>query len=297
MTAGARSLFMLAKISKAYSYNKLVKEFGLTTDKPTSMLDHWYTFRELSQHPNFGQPWETEILFFSKAWFEQLDDEAFTAFQRYLYKNAWESSNYIRHQFIWNLVFSLIQKEMHIKPAPYIANTVKHLIAMGIGALPGYAPAIDDIAGPISQLQHIFSNIYGLKSYAPIIMQPYHFNVKDDRPVYYSLHYPNTLEFSIKSRLDSSKLADLILVKSLLRKYLNNLVKDYLHVEETPLYELPNLVKYDFFHNEFEDYTDIMDTKVIGLEDKHFSLSQDQQQLFPANSPFLTGCVRIARKK
>jgi hypothetical protein len=57
---------------------------------------------------------------------------------------------------------------------------------MGMGEAPGFAPAIDDSAGPIIRLQAIYSEDYQL-TYAPTIMSPHMFSINEQRPVYYSL--------------------------------------------------------------------------------------------------------------
>lgn len=66
MTAGARSIFLLPKISDTLNYNKLRQKYHLETDKPKKLLDHWKVFKEISNHPNFESKWNTEILFFQK---------------------------------------------------------------------------------------------------------------------------------------------------------------------------------------------------------------------------------------
>lgn len=296
MTAGARSCFMLSKISKEIAYNKLVKEFGLIADKPSGILDHWKIFKEIANHPSLGKPWKTKILFFSKKWFDHIHDKAFLPFKNCLFDAAWEGSNFWRHQFIWNLAFSLIEKKLNLKTPPYIEKNIKHLLSVGVGALPAYAPSIDDIAGPMERLKQVFSQVYGL-SYQPIIMQPCHFSMHEDRSVYYSLQYPNTIEFSIKSRADSSKVTDLVQTKNLLNKHLSNLITNDLHIESTPFYDLPSLVEYSYFHTEYASYQGIRNPKEIYLEDKYFQIPIDQGQLFPYSSAFLRGCVRVSKKK
>lgn len=47
MTAGARSIFMLPKISEAIAHSKLKQALRVTVDKPNSMLDHWKVFRSI----------------------------------------------------------------------------------------------------------------------------------------------------------------------------------------------------------------------------------------------------------
>lgn len=70
MVAGARSIFMLPKISETAGYNRLRRAFHLHSEKPKTLLEHWKIFREIANHPDFGEIWSTEMLFFSKKWFD-----------------------------------------------------------------------------------------------------------------------------------------------------------------------------------------------------------------------------------
>lgn len=297
MTAGARSIFMLPKISESDKYKKLKKQFNLKSEVPRTLLDHWHIFREIASHSSLTSTWATEILFFSNKWFEHLEDKKWQPFKDYLYKNAWQGSEYWRNQFIWDLVFSLIQKERKIKPNPYISDTAKHLIGMAISALPGFSPAVDDSAAPIEQLQQVYTEVYKLEEYAPIIMQP-NFLVSDpQRPIYYSLQYPTTIEFSPRRRERSSMIFELYEVKSLLSKYLMDMRLPKLNLAGTTIYELPDKVDFDFFHTDNEGWTGIRKSKEISIEDPFFSnVPKGMNKKFPYTNPFVRGCVRIKTK-
>jgi len=62
MTSGARSLFMLPKISKASSHKRLMKAFNLQHDTPKETLHHWHVFKEITNHQDFKQDWHSEIM-------------------------------------------------------------------------------------------------------------------------------------------------------------------------------------------------------------------------------------------
>jgi len=290
MTAGARSLFMMPKISEKKRHIRLKREFGLTNEAPKTLLDHWEMFRALSNSKTFGETWETEILFFPKIWFEKLNDDKWLKFKCYLLQIAWEGSEFLRNQFIWNLAFSLIQQYRGIKPNPYIADTVKHLLGMGVGILPGFSPSIDDSAAPIKRLQEIYSNIYQIP-YAPVIMEPHNFSLHSPRPIYYSLAYPTTMEFSPKSRMDTSKISDVYEIKALLSKYLTELSEPDLNLAHTPIADLPMQVKYDFFHTDNEHYHSIKSSSEIPRED-HYLIRFLMVQI--RNSPIIAVLLKAA---
>jgi hypothetical protein len=296
MTSGARSLFMMPKISEKMRHNRLKRDFGITVDTPKALLDHWEVFSALANSDQFGETWEAEILFFPKIWFEKLDDEKWMAFKCYLLEASWKGSEYLRNLFFWDIAFSLIQKHRGIRPNPYIADTVKHLLGMGVGALPGFAPSIDNTAGPIKRLGEIYSEIYQLE-YDPVIMELHSFSKQIPRPIYYSLAYPTTTEFSPKSRLDTSKISDLYEIKALLIKYLSSITDGNLNLGLTPIYDIPKTIQYDFFHTDNEQYQSISPSSLIPKEDSYFQkIPFKSLKGFPENSSFIKGCIRISNK-
>lgn len=191
--------------------------------------------------------------------------------------------------------FFLIQKDINIKSPSYLINIVKHLLALSMGEVPGFAPAIDDNAGPISEIQRIYSDIYGLE-YSPIIMQPTFFDIMKDRSVYFSFEYPNTIELSNKSREDSSKLNDLIFSQSLLKKYISNLKANKYNLGQTPIYDNIENIGFDFYHTDAEDYASIKSSDLLYNEDTSFGINVSNSNKFPSNSSFLRGCVRVYKK-
>jgi hypothetical protein len=295
MTSGVRSTFMLPKISNSVGYNRFRRHLNLYIEPPKRLLDHWHVFRNLVQHALDPQAWRSHVLYFSAEWFRHLDDPAWREFQRYLYQMAWNGSEYWRNQFIWNLAFSIIQEKQHIKPNAFVADTIKHLFATSIGAIPGFAPAIDDTNAPVSYLQQMFRDVYQIEPYVPIIMQPHYHMLgsEQSRPVYYSLEYPTNIEFSPKSRALSSKITDLCHVRSLINKYYSEIKLNYLNVDNTPLVDVVKHVQFDFYHTKSEQYQDMQNTQHLFQEDKTFSVTQLADEVFPLSSNFVCGCVRV----
>lgn len=301
MTAGARSIFMLPKISEAEKHKKLKKTFYVNADTPRSLICHWQVFREIANHPYFPQPWYAEVLFFSKKWFEHLNDPEWLKFNYYLLKSAWLGSEFWRNQFFWNLIFSIVQKIRDIKPSPYVTDTVKYLFAISVGELPGFAPALDDSCAPIQGIQKAYLEIYDLKSYAPIIMQPSLFDMNDSkcRATYYSLQYPNAVELGPKSRSRSSLITDLYEIKSLLTKYLSELNSGQFNLEGTPLHNFIKLGGFDYFHDNAGPYYGIQESGEIPKDDDSFlaAFKNSKNNEFPSISTFVRGCIKISLKK
>ena len=297
MTSGARSFFLLSKISNQSGYARLRKVFSLSSDKPKLLIDHWNVFREIANSDQFNQPWETELLFFGKKWFDDLDDTAFSKLQTYLFKNAWRGSDYARNQFIWNFIYSTIQRKKGIKIDPYIAETVKHLFGMASGYVSGFAPSIDNIAAPLDGLRDAYNEVYRMHDYQPVFMEPHVFGSDSKiRPVYYSIEYPSTMEFSSRSRDDKNKIQDLILIKSLVNKYLNELSDNHLNVGQTPIGSLNKTAEFSYFHTT-SGYHSIENSSLIPSQDKYFQVGNNKDSRnMPVNSTFLRGCIRINKK-
>jgi len=297
VSSGARSIFMLPKISVATKFEKLRNYFHLDIDMPHSLFDHGKLFHALTLSPYFKDQWSSCLLYFSRSWFDHLHDKAWKNFYEYLLKASWKATSYHRSEFIWNLAFSLIQKARNLKPDPYIADTIKHLFAMSVGAYPGFSPAIDNTAAPISTFQEIILEIYGLDKYIPTIMQPAYFLPKDSkktRPVYYSLDYPTTFSFSPKARKLATKLVNLTKIRYLLNKYLAEVNTGKFRLENTPIGEIPSTINYDFFHNEKIISDDIRNTRFLFEEDPSFKNNIIKNKEFATNSSFLRGCIRIS---
>jgi hypothetical protein len=300
ISSGARSLFMLPKISVTDKLEKIRVALKLDIKTPRSLLDHGQLFQTLANSTEFGETWTCELLYFSKSWFEHFKLAEWRAFYDYLFHEAWDRTGYWRNEFVWDLIFSFIQERNNLKPNPYIADTVRHLLSMGVGAYPGFAPTIDNSAGPISRLQEIFCDIYQLDRYQPIIMQPAYFSVLEPcRPIYYSLEYPTTLNFSPKSRKRVTKMINLVELHYVLNKYLVEISSNSLNTHGSVLGSLSKKTCYDFYHSEARNESGIHPSREIPSGDPTFaqSVKKYPDREFPENSPFLRGCIRLSHKE
>jgi len=294
LTAGARSIFMLPKISEKTSHTRLRQALQINSEKPKTLLDHWEVFKQIANSSQNNDPWYTEVLFFTNKWLEHVDDPVWQPFNYYLLKISWQNSDFWRSEFIWNLVFSIIQKRKNIKPSAHIANIVKHLFMMAAGVVPGFAPAIDNQAAPIDFIQQVYLEHYRLRDYPPIIMQPLLFDMyNQSRPIYYSLQFPTSVEFSNKPSERSTVITDLYMVKSFLEKCLHGINLDDLNIKPVPLYALTKKVQFDHFHTDAQSYHGIRDSLIIPLEDKAFVPEKFKSKNFPVANTFVRGCVRI----
>ncbi len=299
ITAGARSMFMLPKISDGICHNRLKNHFNLHAGKPGHMQDHWQIFREITHSMQPDSPWNSELLFFSKEWFEHLDDPAWANFHRYLLRSAWENNSFWRNQFIWKLIFTSIETRRQLKPNPYIADLTQQAFMVSVGALPGFAPATDESAGPVQTIQAAYREFYQLKHYPPIVMQPKFFSQSEttQQPVYLSLQYPSAIELAPRLSTRTHAIADLEAIQMLTKEYIDGLLAEDFRIGDTPLAKVPFKVQFDHFHRAPINYPDIYESKQISQADKNFhEVNSPHHGEFPANSSFFNGCIRISNK-
>lgn len=301
MAAGARSVFMLPKITEAKKHLQLKKAYNLTVNVPRSLMGHWEVFRQLANHSSFKKPWNAEILYFSHQWFEHLDDNRWKPFYYYFHDSAWSASEIWRNQFIWNLIFSLILEKYEARPSAYIMDTAKYLLYMGVAAFSGFAPTRNNLAGPFEEIQKIYTEEYGLRNYPPIIMQPDIFNMFDSKahPVYYSLQFPNALEFKPSSRVRTSIVSDLHEIKSLMMRYEQELSSNKFNIGGTSLHDVFHYTQYDYFHNGVELHAGMRNSAEMAKEDKNLitTLDGNLHNTFPDTCSFVKGCIRLSHKK
>lgn len=298
ISSGARTIFMLPKITDKSSYKTLKAKYALKVI-PKNLNEHWQIFSHLANHPAFSEEWHSEVIFFSKKWFANLKDKAFSQLFRHLLHDVWVSSSFRRNQFIVDFAFSVAQEQRNLKPNPYLADTVRYLMSVGDGTVPGLTPAIDNSSAPIAGLQKIFLDDYGLKKYAPIIMHPHHFSVEKNRSVYYSLEVPTTTVFSPRSSRQESKMVDMRELKHITEILLSEILKGTLYVQETPLFDLAKNIQYKFYHSEKDQLDEVSSIFELSEGNSEFTktLIDSKEYAFPEFSPFFRGCVSISTSK
>lgn len=295
--AGARSVFSLSKLSVACKFEKLKRNFDINCNLPTNFADHGKLFSELANSHEFGEKWQTKVLYFGKKWFENLDDTAKKDFVLYLHKKTWYGTSYWTFEFVHHLIFSLIQQKQNLNPDPMLADTVKHILITSIGACPGFSAATTNELAPISKLENILVDIYHLDKYAPIIMVPTYFSMyQKSNPVYYFLGYPTMFDFAPRARALATKRNNLAYIRHILNKSIKEIKLDELNLKHVPIGDIPNLIQYDFFHDRPLINEGIRDTHAMSAEDPSFikQLQKHKGKLFPVDSPLLRGCVRIS---
>lgn len=295
-TAGARSTFLLPKVSSAASHIKLKQHYHLRSGKPNKLSEHWQIFKELAHSNAFEDDWSMDVLLFPKAWTDHLRDNKWAELRYYLFCWGWHVTDFLRNQYIWNLIFARIQHLWHVKSSAYITDSVKHVFTVGVGGAPGFVPATDEELVPVKGIQKAYTEYYGLKEYAPIIMQPKVFDLHSSSdPVYYSLHFPTANELSPKSSNRTSVISDLYDVRSLMEKYLRALRSNDLNIAGSRLYDLAQQIDLSYYHDNVELYEGMQESRYLPEHDANFAKAMQgfEDREFPRSSTFLKGAIGI----
>ncbi|EKD75379.1 MAG: hypothetical protein ACD_44C00148G0004 [uncultured bacterium] len=299
ITAGARFIFMLPNISDHSLHKNLKRDFNVRQLPPKTLIEQWDIFKSITHHPLLDCDWATELLFFSEQWFEKIKhDNAWRTLYLLMLEKAWQKSAYERNQMLYNLAFSGAQANRNLKPNPYLADTAKHLFMMAAGIVPGFGVAADDSCAPVSLLQKVYVESYGIRGYNPTMFLPKHFSLFEaNQPIYYSLTFPTTLEFSPKSRKISSTLQDLSELRHVMQIFIEEIYCNKLKVEDTIICNIATHAEFEYFHSKLDRHGEIKLTRDMVIGDSSLTYySENTSREFADSGSLIRGCVRIAKK-
>ena len=294
ISAGSRSVFMLPKISDKVSHNRMTKALGVKVDKPKNYLEHRHVFTALAKNTEMVKPWHCEILAFSKEWFEYFKDPIWQPLHYYFLKSTWDGSEYFRNLYIWNTVFSYIVEKRHLRPNPYLHDTVRHLFGIAVGGMPGFVPLTDDSLGPISDMQTIYDEIYRLKEAMPAIMGPATIRRDSNDPVYYSLNFPTSTVVSPKNNTRANLISEVNEFDDLLSRYVKEIRNPEYNLHHSVLHETIQSTYFKMLHTSPSNDRIMPSTIIPSIDDRFAALSTKfKQQAFPETSSFWNGAVAI----
>jgi hypothetical protein len=299
MTAGARSLFVLPKITDNIRYKKLCRARGIRMAIPRTLNMHWSLLSKMSQHSDYSKPWFTEILFFSENWLKNRPDEGWLKFHHYLHQEGWSKTEYWRNKIVYDHIWDIFVRDLtkqDLKASSYVIEMVKHVIMVGLGIVPGFCPAINDNEAPFEKFQEDLIDIYGLKNFSPAIMVPHHYSAEEKRPVYWSLHTQSHFETTIKAKTFTSTLSILKEISDLIDQFKQSILKHTNKLAvDSPLEELIKRTQLDFFHSEIDEDGQIRQSLEMPKEDKNLiqNIKKFGKRTFSDVSPFVRGCIRF----
>ena len=303
--SGVRSLYLLPKITDAGGHKELRNKYGIRARIPRNLAEEWNVFSQLVTSQAFESEWFSEILFFSDKWMSTaISDPAWKEFYNFMLEDGWNQSQYWRNKVTFDMVWELFidqLREQNLKPNPYLVHIVKHIVLVGTGVLPAFAPAIDDLCAPIKMLQKVFIEDYKLREYIPTFMQPTVFDLDSKNPsmVYYSLQQPTLLETSLVCKRIQSVLQAMPEIAYLIDTFKLEVEDGTINAAETPIEIFAQKVNCTCFHNEANERIDnVRRTSEMPSEDNSFlEMSPEySQRAFAATSRFLKGCVRFSKK-
>ena len=295
MTSGARTIYMLPKISQARKHKKLRSELGIQTDIPATSADHWQLFVDIANCGQFDS-WDSKVLYFSKEWFEKLGDPAWVHLNCFLLESVRKSFDYLANLFLWDMLLSYILNKRKLRPDLYINNTATHLFQIGMGCTPGITPTTSNAVAPIELLQKVFLEIYDLQHQIPTILAPAYYDPYERcQPIYYSINNPSLL-VTPKKRDNSSVISDLYDIFSLVEKYLWDLKEESYNIENTAFHEFISNSKVKAFHPNSEKYTPLYSVEEIISNDIRFNkcLVPTNNDKVATHSAFFKGCFQIS---
>ena len=293
MSAGARSIFMLAKISNNIAFNKLKKEYnGILSKMPTCHEEHWPVFKEIS--PNCDMPWFQDVLYFSNKWLEKLGDPKFAMLYSYL-SNIHLSKNKVWHMMqSWAPVLNEIEIDKRLtKHSPCALNTAKHLLAIVANGALGHKPTISDDAAPNLLIQNAIVNSYGLNDQCPTLMEPAYFDSKQNQSVYCSLGHLAFAWSNSETFKGKSMIANLDEIQYVENIYRGSILSGN-YTKVTSLYNAAKSAHFEYYHDDPGDYKNIKNNILLAHEDPRFICGDIGLAGFPEHSPFLKGCIKIS---
>lgn len=289
IAVGARSLFILPKITDSSGLSRLEKTFGIRCAAPRSLADHIHLFHNLARREPAAQQWSSQILLFGANWFKKrTDDVHWLQFRHYLLRNEqFASFNFLNKTALDLTGQTLTAKNLvhQLKSRAYLLDTVMHLIALGTGVNLGFEPAdLSEQWGPVPFIQKALVDVYGLKSYLPTLMRPnylhyqnlhssnlensYHLNngsndhhmnsleaetpaspVQISNPICNSVYY--SLQFPSVPTTTAQNYKHHSLLEDL--RYMKRLLCSFLEQlesEDSSLYGMLQNIEYQFYHSE-----------------------------------------------
>lgn len=298
ITAGLRSIFFLPRIADGQSHRKLKMIYRIKHAAPKKLMEHWHVFREVVQSPYIECDWTCDVLFVSHTFIKTIRQQTnYLVLKNYLMKMFWEQAEIWQNRAYTEINWQILSKAMildNFKLMPNDMIIIRKLLDIANGLIPGFRPAIDEIGLPLNTLQTIYLNDYGLKEYAPIIMQPDYltYPLSIEQPIYFSLLFPTSFCHKTTNRQQSTRneLREVI--------QLNEAINYWLLKHNYFCFPKLNRLRYEYFHSDSDALHKIRPTsEILQFDDalaKQVNLYSNRK--FPEKSSFFRGSVLILKK-
>ncbi|MFN8771054.1 MAG: hypothetical protein ACK5WP_09360 [Neisseriaceae bacterium] len=294
LNAGARSLFMLSKISDKTRHVRLQKEYGILTPPPLSPQEHWNIFVEIANATN--SEWRCEIIYFPRAWINKLKTDDWALLSNKLLSLHRSSYNILhRSSEIWKKAFDEIDHEKKLTYYnPQSLTIAKQLFVLAANAGAGFRPATNDDSAPIGLLTKVYNEVYNRNEEdknSAVIMEPSKLNVNDNNPIYYSINYSPFSQENLQASNKRSQISLLEDVRRITEYYSTAILETKSNVQS--LYNTAQNARFSFYHTDPDNYPKIHNSKIVPESDPRFI--DGLQGDFPSSSTFFRGCIRVTR--
>jgi hypothetical protein len=293
IAAGARSLFLVPKVTDTASHNRMQRVLNIDGPSPHNMFTQGLLFKNIATSERLNSPWRAEALYLGRGWFEALSSEKWQPFQYACLKQEWSKSTHSRNRLTFEVLWQILsqtQAETRLKPNVYIFESVKHLVSIAMCAFLGFRPLIaskDEAIAPIALIEQAYLEFYKLKYYIPTILAPSYLNRLNTEAVYYSFMLPTLLSLTPDHSFRNT-LGDERNVKNLLER-LQKRLSEFTDV----LQHFIGDTEFNFFHYEPDSIYQINATKTLPQFDARFSNFSGSERIFCENGPFVRSCVMV----
>lgn len=297
-TAGSRSVFFLPKIGDTLNHKRL-KKYGVKRHPPHGYFDQWQVFTELASHPDFSEPWNCNIAYLGKQWVDDIfNNEKWLKLKAYLLEKALYHSIANRAQSTLDAIWENFRKNLaakHYKTNPYVLETLKHLVMIANGALPGFKVANESTdLFPYRGIVKAYLNEYELKDYSPTMLYADYFDIEKDQSVYYSLQIPTCQTATKRESNTSTVRNDLFDLIELIDMFLADVAAARLGAFGQVYYDLFSRLEFEFFHSDPDEDKGVYSSMKMPESDPNL-LSFGRKD-FPYHASFVRGCIRIGKK-
>ncbi|WP_367607897.1 hypothetical protein [Legionella sp. W05-934-2] len=291
-SSGALSSFLLPNIGCRRKHARIQKYFKVSAETPKSPYEHHLIFREILK--SNSSKWQSEILYFSEQFIDAVKHNEHwlrlklyfsEALRKKLTQNTYDSS--------CNDLFLSAKRVNRYRPTPFLMDTAKYIFNICMGSGLGVKPAVDEQYFPVSEIQKIYHECYGLE-YTPTIMVPSSLNQQPDS-VYYPLQCPFSKINTFKTNQSNSTITELERLSNVLLAYQEEFTEESGPAFGSFLHHVSKNTKFNFYHYQSNDTDNILNSHLLKDEDKRFSTSYCQESTeFAGDAKFFRGCVKIA---
>lgn len=296
LNAGSRSLFMLSKIGDQLYHSRIQRHYGTTIIAPSIPQDHWELFVDIANKAN--SPWRCEIIYFSRAWINQLKSDEWAAIAKRL-TELHRASYSIWHKVadIWYQTFHEIERDKKLNRyySMQSIDIAKQLFKLAGQINHGFKPAINDDAAPVSLIIDAYTNVYdklAKQQHVPVIMEAAKFDMHSKYPIYYSINHSVYMQDELDASKHKSQIARLEEIRRIEEIYTKTILEEKSNI--TSLYEITKDTTFSYYHINPESYDKIHSAALIATGDTRFT--NGKCAAFPTHSLFFRGCIKISRR-